>query len=60
MLVFVSLNYYNNLKKKYGDREKLQFTDTDTLLLNIETEDIYEDMFADKFNYDFSDYDRKS
>lgn len=60
MLVFVSLNYYNNLKKKYGDRAKLQFTDTDTLLLNIETEDIYEDMFADKFNYDFSDYDRKS
>lgn len=28
--------YYNNLKKKYGDRAKLQFTDTDTLLLNIE------------------------
>lgn len=52
--------YYNNLKKKYGDRAKLQFTDTDTLLLNIESEDIYEDMFADKFNYDFSDYDRKS
>ena len=33
--------YYNYLKMKYGDRCKLLYTDTDSLLLEIRTEDVY-------------------
>ena len=39
--------YYNRLKVKYGDRCNLLYTDTDSLLLKIKTEDIYEDMASD-------------
>ncbi|MFN9999704.1 MAG: hypothetical protein ACK559_01120, partial [bacterium] len=40
----------------YKDRATLLFTDTDSLTYEIKTEDIYEDMKADKHLYDFSDY----
>ena len=50
--------YYNRLKVKYGDRCNLLYTDTDSLLLEIETEDIYEDMASDKDLYNFSNYPR--
>ena len=42
--------YYNNLKKKYGDKCNLLYTDRDSLILEIKTED------KDKDNYDFSNY----
>ena len=48
--------YYNHLKNKYGDRCNLLYTDTDSLLLEIKTEDIYKDMSEDKDLYDFSNY----
>ena len=48
--------YYNNLKKKYGDNCNLLYTDTDSLILEIKTEDVYKDMAKDKDSYDFSDY----
>ena len=34
--------YYNFLK--YGDKIKLFFTDTDSLCVEIETEDVYKDV----------------
>ena len=51
--------YYNYIKKKYGSRAKLLFTDTDSLCLEVKTEDIYEDMAADASLFDFSKYPRE-
>ena len=48
--------YYNELKKQYGDRCEVLYTDTDSLLMEIQTEDVYKDM-AEKIDmYDTSDY----
>lgn len=44
--------YYNQLKSKYGDRIKLCATDTDSLIVYIETEDVYEDIKNDIENFD--------
>ena len=48
--------YYNNLKKKYGENCTLLYTDTDSLLVDIKTKDVYKDMSETKDEYDFSDY----
>ena len=39
--------YYGYIKPKYGDKVKLLFTDTDSLMFLIETEDFYEDIATD-------------
>ncbi|PFX14367.1 hypothetical protein AWC38_SpisGene21476 [Stylophora pistillata] len=39
--------HYNYIKKKYEDKAKLLFTDTDSLMYEIETEDFYKDIAAD-------------
>ncbi|KAK3757404.1 hypothetical protein RRG08_033172 [Elysia crispata] len=51
--------YYGQLKNQYGDRCQLLYTDTDSLLLEIETEDVYRDMVAHAGLYDTSDYPRE-
>ena len=51
--------YYGQLKNQYGDRCQLLYTDTDSLLLEIETEDVYRDMIAHAKLYDTSDYPRE-
>jgi len=48
--------YYNVLKKRYGDKIKLLFTDTDSLCVEIETDDVYVDMSEMKEHFDFSEY----
>ena len=48
--------YYNELKKQYGPKCELLYTDTDSLLVEIETEDVYEDMKNNMHLYDTSDY----
>ena len=48
--------YYNQLQRQYGDRCQLLYTDTDSLLLEIQTKDIYEDMAKSAGLYDTSDY----
>lgn len=48
--------YYNFLKKEYGEHWELLYTDTDSLLLEIETEDVYADMVRRANLYDMSDY----
>ena len=39
--------HYNYIKPKYGDKGKLLFTDTDSLMYEIETEDFYKDISED-------------
>ena len=48
--------YYNTLKKQYGDRCRLLYTDTDSLLIEIQTEDVYADTAATADLYDTNDY----
>ena len=49
--------HYNYIKRKYEDKAKLLFTDTDSLMYKIETEDFYKDISADvKDRFDTSDY----
>ena len=49
--------HYNYIKPMYGDKAKLLFTDTDSLLYLIETEDFYKDISGDvKDRFDTSDY----
>ena len=52
--------HYNYIKKKYNDRAKLLFTDTDSLTYKIEAEDIYKDFWNDKDKFDNSDYSESS
>jgi hypothetical protein len=50
--------HYDVIKKKYGPRANLLYTDTDSLIYEIETEDYYEDIRQPdmKDNFDFSNY----
>ena len=36
--------YYNHLKVQYGDRAEILYTDTESLLLEIQTRDVYADI----------------
>ena len=49
--------HYNYIKPKYGDKAKLLFTDTDSFMYEIETEDFYKDIGIDvKDRFDTSEY----
>ncbi|KAL9967825.1 hypothetical protein ACROYT_G026122 [Oculina patagonica] len=52
--------HYNYIKKKYGKRAKLLFTDTDSLTYEIQAEDVYKDFFNDKEKFDNCDYPESS
>ena len=52
--------HYNYIKSKYGDKAKLLFTDTDSLMYEIQTDDVYKDLFSDKEKFDNCDYPEDS
>ena len=39
--------WYDYMKPKYGNNIKLCYTDTDSFIMNIKTEDFYEDIAND-------------
>ena len=49
--------HYKYIKSKSD--AKLLFTDTDSLVYKIKTEDVYEDFYQDKHLFEFSDYPTK-
>ena len=51
--------FFNELKKKYGPECELLYTDTDSLLVEIETDDVYKDIEKNKDLYDTSDYPKE-
>ncbi|XP_054275117.1 uncharacterized protein LOC128994527 [Macrosteles quadrilineatus] len=48
--------HYNVLKKKYGNRVRVEYTDTDSLNVAIVTNDVYEDVKSMIEHFDTSDY----
>ena len=49
--------HYNYIKDIYGDRAQLLFTDTDSLMYEIQTEDFYVDIAGDVDEwFDTSEY----
>ena len=48
--------WYDHLKEKYNNKIQLIYTDTDSFVIEINTDDIYKDMFENKDLYDFSEY----
>ena len=46
--------HYKYIKNKFD--AKLLFTDTDSLVYEIKTEDLYEDFYQDKNVFDFREY----
>ena len=52
--------HYNYIKKKYGDRAQLLMTDTDRLMYQIKTDDVYLDFWDDRDKFDLSDFPKNS
>ena len=52
--------HYDYIKNKYGNNSRLLFTDTDSLMYEIKTEDVYKDFSSDKEMFDFSNYSDES
>ena len=48
--------YHDYIKNKRGNNSKLLFTDTDSLMYEIKTEDVYKDFSCGKEMYNFNDY----
>ena len=48
--------FYNHLKARYRQKCELIYTDTDSLILDIRTDDLYKDMQEYSWLYDTSNY----
>ena len=48
--------HYNYIKNKYRSNSRLLFTDTDSLMYENKTDDVYEDFNKDKEMFNFNSY----
>jgi hypothetical protein len=51
--------FYKHLKPYYGERVKMLYTDTDSFVLEVRTDDVYEDWKSDKLKAHFDWTDSK-
>ena len=51
---------YDYIKNRYDNKSKLLFIDTDNIMYEIRTEDVYEDFSSNKEMLDFNNYSTKS
>ena len=51
--------HYDFVKSTYGEKAQLLFTDTDSLCYEIETHDLYQDMFKHAQLFDTSNFDKR-
>ena len=50
-------HWYDNLKPKYGENAKLCYMDTDSFIVHVKTDDIYEDITEDvETRFDISNF----
>ena len=52
--------HYNYIQNKHGNNSRLLFTDFDSLMYEIKTDDVYKDFSRDKEIFDFRNYLLKS
>ena len=52
--------HYDFIKNKYGNNSKRLFTDNDSLMYEVKTEDVYKYFSSNKEMLDFSNYSAKS
>ena len=52
--------HYEYLKNQYGNNSRLLFTDADSLMYEIKTEDFREDFSKDTEMFNFSNYSTES
>ena len=52
--------HYDYIENRYGSNSRVLFMDTDSLICDIKTEDVYEDFSKDKETFDFNNYSAKS
>ena len=45
--------HYSYIINKYGSNAKLLYSDTDSLIYQIKTKDIYEELYDDNDKFDF-------
>ena len=51
--------HYNYINEKYGHRAKMSMTDTDSLIIEIKTDNFYKDIAEDvESKFDISDFDK--
>lgn len=48
--------YYGHIKEKYGEKANMAYTDTDSMILEVETDSFYDDMKQNLEMYDTSDF----
>ena len=48
--------HYDCIKNNYNNNSRLLFTDTDSLMYEIKTEDVYKDISKNTEMFDFSNY----
>ena len=51
--------HYDYFMKKYP-KANLLFTDTDSLMYWVETDDIYKELYAEREHFDFASFDKAS
>lgn len=52
--------YYDYIKNKYGENAILLYTDTDSLVIYVKTENFYQDMQENLHKFDTSNYDENN